>query len=116
MRGADRPSGRITCLGSLDRPAKRRQILTTVSVHVTTDMTFGPFTLDLASSRLLCDGAEVKLRPRAFHVLRVLLQRNGRSLGYEQLMAEAWEGTFVSRHTVDVTVREVKKTLGQYGK
>jgi DNA-binding winged helix-turn-helix (wHTH) protein/tetratricopeptide (TPR) repeat protein len=88
---------------------------TIVDVNVTTDMTFGPFTLDLASTRLLCDGAEVKLRPRAFHVLRVLLQRNGRSLGYEQLMAEAWDGTFVSRHTVDVTVREVKKTLGQYG-
>jgi tetratricopeptide (TPR) repeat protein len=79
------------------------------------DVTFGPFTVDVAGARLFCDGAEVKLRPRAFHVLRVLLQHNGRSLGYEQLMAEAWEGTFVSRHTVDVTVREVKKTLGQYG-
>lgn len=79
------------------------------------EVTFGPFTLDVAGARLFCDGAEVKLRPRAFHVLRVLLQHNGRSLGYEQLMTEAWEGTFVSRHTVDVTVREVKKTLGQYG-
>ena len=79
------------------------------------DVTFGPFTLDLAGARLFCDGTEVKLRPRAFHVLRVLLQHNGRALGYERLMAEAWEGTFVSRHTVDVTVREVKKTLGQYG-
>lgn len=79
------------------------------------EFTFGPFTLDLAAARLLCDGVEVKLRPRAFHVLRVLLMYNGRALAYDQLMAEAWEGTFVSRHTVDVTVREVKKTLGQYG-
>lgn len=79
------------------------------------EVTVGPFVVDLAGARLFCEGAEIKLRPRAFHVLRVLLQHNGRSLGYEQLMAEAWEGTFVSRHTVDVTVREVKKTLGQYG-
>jgi DNA-binding winged helix-turn-helix (wHTH) protein len=86
-----------------------------LALPYTADLTFGPFTLDVAGARLFCDGAEVKLRPRAFHVLRVLLQHNGRSLGYEQLMAEAWEGTFVSRHTVDVTVREVKKTLGQYG-
>jgi DNA-binding winged helix-turn-helix (wHTH) protein len=86
-----------------------------VSLNLVTDLTFGPFTLDAARARLLCDGSEVKLRPRAFHVLRVLLQHNGRSLGYEQLMTEAWEGTFVSRHTVDVTVREVKKTLGQFG-
>jgi DNA-binding winged helix-turn-helix (wHTH) protein/predicted Zn-dependent protease len=84
-------------------------------VSYAAEVTFGPFTVDLAGARLFCDGAEIKLRPRAFHVLRVLLQHNGRSLGYEQLMAEAWEGTFVSRHTVDVTVREVKKTLGQYG-
>src|SRR5688572_31823577 len=31
------------------------------------------------------------------------------------MIAEAWKGTFVSRHTVDVTVGEVKKTLGEYG-
>jgi DNA-binding winged helix-turn-helix (wHTH) protein len=86
-----------------------------VSSDLSTEITFGPFTLDPAAARLVRDGKEVKLRPRAFHVLRVLLTHNGRSLGYEQLMKEAWEGTFVSRHTVDVTVREVKKTLGQYG-
>lgn len=79
------------------------------------DLTFGPFTLDVGAARLLSNGTEVKLRPRAFHVLRVLLLHHGRSIGYEQLMREAWEGTFVSRHTVDVTVREVKKTLGPFG-
>ena len=31
------------------------------------------------------------------------------------MIAEAWKGTFVSRHTVDVTVAEVRKTLGEYG-
>ena len=86
-----------------------------MSSDLSTDLTFGPFSLDPAAARLLCDGKEVKLRPRAFHVLRVLLLHSGRPLGYEHLMKEAWEGTFVSRHTVDVTVREVKKTLGQYG-
>jgi tetratricopeptide (TPR) repeat protein len=31
-------------------------------------------------------------------------------------MAEAWDGTFVSRHTVDVTIGEVRKSLGEYGR
>ena len=31
------------------------------------------------------------------------------------MIAEAWQGTFVSRHTVDVTAGEVKKVLGEYG-
>lgn len=80
-----------------------------------TDLTFGPFSLDSASSRLLRDGLEVRLRPQAFLALRVLLDHRGRSVSYEQMIAEAWKGTFVSRHTVDVTVGEVRKTLGEYG-
>ena len=49
-------------------------------------------------------------------MLRVLLQHVGRPIGYDQMIAEAWHGTFVSRHTVDVTVGEVKKVLGEYGR
>lgn len=55
------------------------------------------------------------MRPQAVHVLRVLLENRGRSLGYQQLMTEAWRGTFVGRHTVDVTVGEVRKVLGECG-
>jgi tetratricopeptide (TPR) repeat protein len=36
-------------------------------------------------------------------------------VSYDQMIAEAWKGTFVSRHTVDVTVAEVRKTLAEYG-
>jgi tetratricopeptide (TPR) repeat protein/DNA-binding winged helix-turn-helix (wHTH) protein len=80
-----------------------------------TDLTFGPFTVESASSRLLRDGIEVRLRPQAFLALKVLLDHRGRSVSYEQMITEAWKGTFVSRHTVDVTVGEVRKTLGEYG-
>jgi DNA-binding winged helix-turn-helix (wHTH) protein len=78
--------------------------------------TFGPFTLDHASMRLLRDGSEIKLRPQAVHALRVLLIHRDAYLSYDQLIAEAWGGTFVSRHTVDVTIGEVKRTLGEYGR
>jgi DNA-binding winged helix-turn-helix (wHTH) protein len=81
-----------------------------------TEVSFGPFLLDPSSTRLLRDGVEVKLRPQAFQALRTLLRHSGQSIGYEQMMAEAWEGTFVSRHTVDVTIGEVRKSLGEYGR
>ena len=80
-----------------------------------TDIPFGPFCFDPSASRLLRDNAEVRLRPQALQVLRVLLLHQGRALGYDQMIAEAWQGTFVSRHTVDVTVGEVRKSLGEYG-
>jgi tetratricopeptide (TPR) repeat protein len=79
------------------------------------ELSFGPFVLDAAGSRLLRDGGEVRLRPQALQALKTLLAHGGRSVSYEQMIAEAWKGTFVSRHTVDVTVSEVKKTLGEYG-
>jgi DNA-binding winged helix-turn-helix (wHTH) protein/Flp pilus assembly protein TadD len=77
---------------------------------------FGPFLLDTRASRLAREGVEIRLRPRAFHSLRVLLQHRGEFVGYESMIAEAWEGTHVSRHTVDVTLGDVRKSLGEYGR
>lgn len=79
-------------------------------------VTFGPFSLDPASPRLTRDGVDVKLRPQAVHALRTLLRHRGAFIGYDQLITEAWSGTFVARHTVDVTIGEVKRTLGEYGR
>jgi len=80
------------------------------------EVRFGPFVLDAATARLLREGAEIRLRPRAFQVLQVLLRRRGQPVGYEQMLADAWQGTHVSRHTVDVTIAEIRKALGEYGR
>lgn len=76
---------------------------------------FGPFRLELAEGRVLRDGTPLGLRRQAFHALRVLARHPGRYLDYDQLMAEAWGGTTVSRHTVDVTIGEVRRVLEDYG-
>jgi DNA-binding winged helix-turn-helix (wHTH) protein/Flp pilus assembly protein TadD len=79
------------------------------------EISFGPFVLDPNSTRLLRDGTEVKLRPQAFEALRVLAVHSGEYIGHERMIAEAWDGTTVSRHTVDVTIGEVRRTLKEYG-
>jgi DNA-binding winged helix-turn-helix (wHTH) protein len=79
-------------------------------------ITFGPFSLDASATQLLRDGAEIRLRPQALRVLKVLLFHSGEWVRYEQMIAEAWEGTLVSQHTIDVTVGEVKRSLQEYGK
>jgi DNA-binding winged helix-turn-helix (wHTH) protein len=76
---------------------------------------FGPFCLDATNSRLLRDGVTVDIRPQALHVLQVLVQNSGRRVNYDQMIHEAWNGTLVSKHTVAVTVGEVKKILGEFG-
>jgi DNA-binding winged helix-turn-helix (wHTH) protein/tetratricopeptide (TPR) repeat protein len=75
----------------------------------------GPFRVDLAASRVFRAGVELELRPRAFRALTVLIQNPGRLVEYEQLIREAWDGTHVSKHTVNVTVGEIKDVLEEYG-
>ena len=80
------------------------------------EFTFGPYLLSTDASRLTRDGADVHLRPRAFHALRVLLSHVGAVVDYDTIIAEGWEGVHVSRHTVDVTLAEVRRRLGEYGR
>ena len=75
---------------------------------------FGPFLFELTPPRLLRDGTEIRLRRRALEALRVLLRYQGTFVDYDSMIAEAWNGTHVSRHTVDVTIAEVRRALGEY--
>ena len=79
------------------------------------DITFGPFTIDIAANRLRRSGAELHVRPQAFHVLRTLAAHGGRLIDLDQLIREAWGGTAVSRHTVHVTIAEVRRILNDCG-
>jgi DNA-binding winged helix-turn-helix (wHTH) protein len=78
-------------------------------------ITLGPFRINLASTRLYRDGVAIELRPRAFRALKVLMQNPGRVVGYEQLTREAWDEVHVSKHTIAVTIGELKQVLGEYG-
>jgi tetratricopeptide (TPR) repeat protein len=81
----------------------------------TEQIAFGPFEVDLSTARLLRDGVDLRLRPRAVHALHALVQNSGRCVEYERLIKDAWDGAFVSHHTVDETMREVRKALSEYG-
>src|SRR5262245_40544372 len=75
----------------------------------------GPFLVDLTTGRILRDGVELGLRPQAVRALKTLIENSGQYVGYERMISEAWNGTVVSRHTVDVTVGEVKKSFQEFG-
>src|ERR1700684_4640134 len=76
-------------------------------------ITFGPCRLDTTPTTLLRDNQELELRPQAFHALRALIHNRGRYVGYAQMINQAWDGNLVSKHTVAVTIGEVKKSLGE---
>lgn len=106
--------GAASFISTKRRPSNGR-LRTIVTPHVPT-FTFGPFSLSTDDARLTRDGVEVPLRARAFHTLRVLLQHAGEFVHSDVLKAEAWDGTHVSRHTIEVTVAEVRRHLGDHSR
>src|SRR5262249_57979673 len=81
----------------------------------TQEVEVGPFLIDVTTGRVLREGVELVLRPQACRVFKTLIHNRGQYVDYQQMIAEAWDGIVVSRHTVDVTVGEVKKILQEFG-
>jgi DNA-binding winged helix-turn-helix (wHTH) protein/Flp pilus assembly protein TadD len=79
------------------------------------EITFGPFRLDPTTKTLSKEGKELELRPQAFHALKALIHNRGRYVGYAQMINQAWDGNLISKHTVAVTIGEVKRILGEFG-
>ncbi len=80
-----------------------------------TDYVRGRFGSTLQPRRCRGSGKELELRPQAFHALEALIHNRGRYVGYAQMINQAWDGNLISKHTVAVTIGEVKKILGEFG-
>jgi tetratricopeptide (TPR) repeat protein len=85
------------------------------SFLLSNQLSFGPLSLDVTTLRVWREGMDLKLRPQAFHALKVLIEKSGQYVGYDQLIREAWGGNVVSRHTVNTTIGAVRRSLGEYG-
>lgn len=73
---------------------------------------FGPFSFDTREARLLRDGTEVSLTPKAADLLRALLERHGQLVTKPELFERVWAGTFVTDSTLTFHVHLVRKALG----
>src|SRR5213596_4046273 len=75
-------------------------------------LTFGGFSLDLANDQLVCDGEVVALTPKAFAVLRRLLEDGGQLVTKEELLRAGWAKTHVSDGVLKVAILEIRRALG----
>jgi len=73
---------------------------------------FGPFVLDAHSRILLRDGVTVRLTPKAFETLLVLIQHGVQVVDKEQLLKEVWPDTFVEEGSLSRNIHELRKALG----
>lgn len=73
---------------------------------------FGPFELNLGAGQLLRDGRELKLRPKAYELLRFLVENHGRLMSKEELLDRIWQGRFVSEDSLTHALADVRRALG----
>jgi DNA-binding winged helix-turn-helix (wHTH) protein/TolB-like protein len=73
---------------------------------------FGPYRLDAAEHQLLRTGRSVQLPPKAFELLRLLVQRSGHLLEKQELMETLWPDSFVEEANLTQHVWTLRKILG----
>src|SRR5262249_17853039 len=72
---------------------------------------FDRFALDLARERLRAGEQDIDLRPKAFKVLRYLVENAGRLVLKEDLFEAVWPNVQVSDDTLVQCIREIAQHL-----
>jgi DNA-binding winged helix-turn-helix (wHTH) protein len=72
----------------------------------------GDLTFDGESRQLLRGADEVHLSPKAFELLKVLIDRRPRALSKQELHEHLWPDTFVSEVNLASLIAEVRSALG----
>src|SRR5499433_3171039 len=75
-------------------------------------LSFDRYSLDLANEQLLHDGEVVPLKPKAFAVLRRLVEDAGRLVKKDDLLQSVWRDTHVSDGVLRVIILEIRRALG----
>ncbi|HEY5443828.1 MAG TPA: transcriptional regulator, partial [Pyrinomonadaceae bacterium] len=72
---------------------------------------FGPFSVDAHRRLLLREGARVRLPAKAFEILLVLLEENGRLVEKDELLKRVWPDVVVEENNLTVNISALRKSL-----
>ena len=73
---------------------------------------FAGFTFDRAGRQLLAGDTPVHLSPKAFDVLRVLIERRPEAVSKDELLAVVWPDTYVVEASLTMVIAEIRRALG----
>ena len=72
---------------------------------------FGVFTVDSDQKVLLRNGVPLRLAPKVFDTLLILLENGGRIVEKEKLMSRLWPDTFVEEANLTFNIQQLRKAL-----
>ncbi|HUE82508.1 MAG TPA: winged helix-turn-helix domain-containing protein [Pyrinomonadaceae bacterium] len=78
-----------------------------------TSYRFGPYRLVPKERALLRDGRRIRLAPKAFDTLLLLLNNRGHLIGKDQLMAQLWPETCVEEGNLTQNIFILRRVLGE---
>ena len=73
---------------------------------------FDDFTLDRSTRRLLRDGSEVHLSPKAFNLLHLLVANSARAMSKSELHQQLWPSTHVLDTNLASLIAEIRQAVG----
>lgn len=74
----------------------------------------GNISLDFEKKIVMANGERLKLSPKEFGILSMLVRHPGRVFTREEILAEVWHGdAFVLDRTVDVHIARIRRKLGE---
>jgi DNA-binding winged helix-turn-helix (wHTH) protein/tetratricopeptide (TPR) repeat protein len=76
---------------------------------------FGSFCLNQAERLLLRNGKPIRLTPKVFDVLLVLIQNSGCLVTKDKFLKEIWPDTFVEEANLSVNIANLRKALNEGG-
>ena len=74
-------------------------------------LSFDGFTLDVSRGCLQRGADDVRLRPKAFDVLRYLVENPGRLISKEELIRSVWRNAFVTDNSLVQCLIEIRRAL-----
>jgi DNA-binding winged helix-turn-helix (wHTH) protein len=72
---------------------------------------FGPFTLDVETRQLLRGSDAIHVSPKAFELLKALVETRPRALSKSELHQRLWPDTFVSDANLAILIGEIRGVL-----
>ena len=96
--------------------ARVRAVLRRAEDEVNQQYDDGRLAIDFADVRASCDGTDVKLTNKEFHLLSTLAQKKGRVITRQHLLDQVWGYSYYGdARTLDVHIRRLRQKLNACG-
>jgi DNA-binding winged helix-turn-helix (wHTH) protein len=75
-------------------------------------LSFAEFAIDFEERRLFSGRQEIRLTPKAFDLLKLLIESRPKALSKQEIFDRLWPGTFVTENNLATLVADLRSSLG----